>query len=67
MVIADNAVPRMSAGKIICLRFCTGSTVKATKFTCGDQPHQIDGNTITNVPTQKPGSASARMAKERVT
>ena len=41
--------------------------MKGVSFTSGDQPHQIAGNTITSVPTQKPGSASARMAKERVT
>ena len=40
--------------------------MNATKFTCGDQPHQIDGNTITMVPIQKLGTASIRIENERV-
>ena len=56
----------MIAGRIICDRFCSGSSVKATNLTCGDQPHQIDGNTITMVPIQKLGTASIRIENERV-
>ena len=41
--------------------------MKGTNFICGDQPHQIDGNTITMVPTQKLGTASIRIEKERAT
>ena len=66
IVMADSAVPRISAGSANCFRFCSGLSVKATKFTCGDQPHQIDGNTITIVPIQKLGTASIRIENERV-
>jgi hypothetical protein len=38
---------------------------KGTKSTDGDQPHQIDGNTTTIVPSQKLGTASSRMEKLR--
>ena len=67
MVTADSDVPRMTAGRIIWLRLCSGSWRKGTNFTSGDQPHQIDGNTITMVPIQKLGTASIRMEKERPT
>lgn len=65
MTTAENAMPRISAGIVIWARFLSASWVKGMYFTSGDQPHQINGNTITSVPTQKPGSTSARMAKER--
>ena len=65
MVTADSDVPRMIAGTIIWLRFCSGSSRNGTYFTSGDQPHQIDGNTITMVPIQKLGTASIRMENER--
>ncbi len=64
--MAESPVPRMRAGNIICFRFCTGSSVKATNLTCGDQPHQIDGKTMTMVPIQKLGTASIRIENERV-
>jgi hypothetical protein len=55
----------MIAGMIIWLRFCSGLAPKETNFTSGDQPHQIDGNTMTMVPSQKLGTASIRIEKER--
>ena len=67
MTTAEKALPRISAGIRIWPIWRSGSSVNGVSLTSGDQPHQIDGNTITSVPTQKPGSASARMAKERVT
>ena len=41
--------------------------MNVTNFTRGDQPHQIDGNTMTMVPIQKLGTASIRIEKERAT
>ena len=64
---AEKALPRISAGMSICPIWRSGSSVKGVSFTSGDHPHQIDGKTMTRVPTQKPGSARARMANERVT
>ena len=67
MVTAESEVPRMIAGRIIWLRLCSGSCLKGMNFTSGDQPHQIEGNTITMVPIQKLGTASIRMENERPT
>ena len=55
----------MKAGISICLRFCSGFSVNGTYFTSGDQPHQIDGSTITIVPVQNAGTASIRNESER--
>ena len=66
IVIADSAMPRITAGSAICLRLAHGLSVKCVKCTGGDQPHQIDGNTTTIVPTQKLGAASIRIENERV-
>ena len=66
MVTAESAVPRMSAGidhlAEVLQRILR---VNGMNFTSGDQPHQIDGNTITMVPIQKLGTASIRIEKER--
>ena len=43
-----------------------GSVRKYENWTSGDQPHQIDGKTITMVPIQKLGMASIRIENERV-
>ena len=66
MVMADSAAPRMIAGMIICLRFCQRVVAEAHVVRPrGDQPHQIDGKTITMVPSQKLGTASIRIENER--
>ena len=67
MVIAEKASPRIRAGIAIWPRLVSGFSRKDVNFTSGDQPHQIEGKTMISVPIQKPGTASARIAKERVT
>ena len=52
IVIADSAAPSTTPGTISWCRFLSGDSVNGTYSTDGDQPHQIDGNTTTSVPTQ---------------
>ena len=67
MVMAERAQPRMIDGMIIWLRLAHGSLAKGTNWMGGDHPQQIYGKTITIVPSQKLGTASIRMEKERAT
>ena len=65
IVIADNAAPSTMPGSSICCRFSDGDCMNGVNSIGGDQPHQIDGNTTTIVPSQKLGTASSRIENER--
>ena len=57
----------MIAGTIIWRRFWSGASKKRAYSSSGAQRHHTDGNTITSVPSQNPGTASMRIENERVT
>ena len=68
MVTADSDVPEDDRRQDHLASGCAvGPAGKARTSRSGDQPHQIDGNTITMVPIQKLGTASIRMENERPT
>ena len=67
MVTADIESPRRIAGTIMCERFPSGSSKNGVYSSSGAQRHHTDGNTITSVPNQKPGTASMTRENERAT
>ena len=67
MVTADMERPSRMAGTIMCAKFFNGSSKNGVYSSAGAQRHQTEGNTITSVPSQNPGTASITSEKERAT
>ena len=65
MVTADSESPSRIAGTIRCVRFAIGSTRNGVYSSSGAQRHQTEGNTMTRVPSQKPGIASITRENDR--
>ena len=65
IVPAARAVPRIALGMRNMPRLPSGSSAKGIIFIEGDQPHQIAGNTMTMIPSQKLGVARPMTATVR--
>ena len=62
---AEEAMPRMKAGKMNWMTCAHGSALNSVNWMGGLQFHQIAGRTTTSVASQKPGIDRPKMATLR--